>query len=92
MQFLPDREERGRKGTGANGLLVRAAKELAGIGLNMEIVSGAGTGTYDIAAEFAEMTEIQAGSYIFMDGTYQNCPAALAVINRNGHGGKPTDR
>ena len=36
-----------------------------------EIVSGAGTGTYDIAAEFPGMTEIQAGSYIFMDGTYQ---------------------
>ena len=71
LQFLPDREERSRKGREATGLLVRAAKELAGLGLNMEIVSGAGTGTYDIAAEFAEMTEIQAGSYIFMDGTYQ---------------------
>ena len=71
LQFLPDREERSRKGREATGLLVRAAKELTGLGLNMEIVSGAGTGTYDIAAEFAEMTEIQAGSYIFMDGTYQ---------------------
>ena len=37
----------------------------------MAETSGAGTGTYDIAAEFAGMTEIQAGSYIFMDGTYQ---------------------
>ena len=71
LQFLTDREERSHKGREATGLLVRAAKELAGMGMNMEIVSGAGTGTYDIAAEFAEMTEIQAGSYIFMDGTYQ---------------------
>jgi 3-hydroxy-D-aspartate aldolase len=71
LQFLTDREERTRKGREATGLLVRAAKELAGMGMNIEIVSGAGTGTHDIAAEFAEMTEIQAGSYIFMDGTYQ---------------------
>ena len=71
LQFLTDREERTRKGREATGLLVKAAKELAGMGMNIEIVSGAGTGTHDIAAEFAEMTEIQAGSYIFMDGTYQ---------------------
>ena len=71
VQFIPDRQERANKGRAANEMLVNAAKELAGIGLNMEIVSGAGTGTYDIAAEYPGITEIQAGSYIFMDGTYQ---------------------
>ena len=71
VQFITDRAERVQKGQAANSKLVQAAKELAGLGMNIEIVSGAGTGTYDIAAEFAGMTEIQAGSYIFMDGTYQ---------------------
>jgi D-serine deaminase-like pyridoxal phosphate-dependent protein len=71
VQFIPDREERTLKGQAANNMLVKAAKELAGLGMNIEIVSGAGTGTYDIAAEYPEITEIQAGSYIFMDGTYQ---------------------
>lgn len=71
VQFIPDRAERTEKGRSSNEKLAAAAKELAGLGLNMEIVSGAGTGTYDIAAENPGMTEIQAGSYIFMDGTYQ---------------------
>ena len=71
LQFIPDREERTRKGRVATAQLIAAAKELTGRGMEIEIVSGAGTGTYDIAAEFGEMTEIQAGSYIFMDGTYQ---------------------
>jgi D-threonine aldolase len=71
VQFIPDRAERTRQGRASNDLLVKAAKELSGLGMNIEIVSGAGTGTYDIAAEYPEITEIQAGSYIFMDGTYQ---------------------
>ena len=70
VQFIADRQERTAKGQAANARLVQAAKELSGLGMNIEIVSGAGTGTYDIAAEFPGMTEIQAGSYIFMDGTY----------------------
>lgn len=71
VQFIPDRLERVRQGQAANALLAGAARELAGLGFDMEIVTGAGTGTYDIAAEYPGITEIQAGSYIFMDGTYQ---------------------
>lgn len=71
VQFVRDREERVRRGREANEMLVNAAETIAGMGMNVEIVSGAGTGTYDIAAEFPGITEIQAGSYIFMDGTYQ---------------------
>ena len=71
VQFIQDRAERTQKGQAANEKLVQAAKELTRLGMNIEIVSGAGTGTYDIAAEYPGITEIQAGSYIFMDGTYQ---------------------
>ena len=39
-------------------------------GLSVEIVSTAGTGTCAFAAELAEVTEVQAGSYPFMDCDY----------------------
>ena len=36
-------------------------------GLNVDIVSASGTGTFLFASEIPEITEIQAGSYIFLD-------------------------
>jgi D-serine deaminase-like pyridoxal phosphate-dependent protein len=39
-------------------------------GLPVSIVSGGGTGTYDISGAYPPMTEIEAGSYVFMDSTY----------------------
>lgn len=70
-QFIPDREERIKAGRTANTKLVAAAEAIRKAGIPVEIVSGAGTGTFDIAGEFSGMTEIQAGSYIFMDLTYE---------------------
>jgi D-serine deaminase-like pyridoxal phosphate-dependent protein len=43
---------------------------LAAAGFDCEIVSGGGTGTYDLAAEEGALTEVQAGSYVLMDGRY----------------------
>jgi 3-hydroxy-D-aspartate aldolase len=37
----------------------------------MEILSGGSTGTYNIDPEFEGMTELQVGSYIFMDVDYR---------------------
>ena len=39
-------------------------------GLKCEIVSAAGTGTYTFSGSVKEVTELQCGSYIFMDGDY----------------------
>jgi D-serine deaminase-like pyridoxal phosphate-dependent protein len=39
-------------------------------GLSVAIVSGGGTGTYDISGAQPPMTEIEAGSYVFMDASY----------------------
>jgi D-serine deaminase-like pyridoxal phosphate-dependent protein len=39
-------------------------------GLNTEIFSGGGTGTYNIDHETRGLTDIQAGSYVFMDAQY----------------------
>lgn len=40
-------------------------------GLPVEIMSGASTGTYNIDSEFDQMTELQVGSYVFMDVDYR---------------------
>jgi len=39
-------------------------------GLNTEIFSGGGTGTYNIDHETKGMTDVQVGSYVFMDAQY----------------------
>ena len=69
--FINNREERLEAGRKANRQLVNVAEAIRKIGIPVEIVSGAGTGTFDIAGEFQGITEIQAGSYIFMDLTYE---------------------
>ncbi len=43
---------------------------LAKAGLACELISGAGTGTYRFEAASDVFTEIQAGSYVFMDAEY----------------------
>lgn len=49
-------------------LAARAALGSAGIGC--EIISGSGTGTYDLATDTGVWTELQAGSYVLMDASY----------------------
>lgn len=69
--LLPTEEERSDKGKAALAIVDRHVEALAEAGLAPEIVSVAGTGTYAIAGDWPGVTEIQAGSYVFMDGRYQ---------------------
>jgi 3-hydroxy-D-aspartate aldolase len=41
-------------------------------GLSTEIFSGGGTGTYNIDHETRGLTDVQVGSYVFMDAQYQD--------------------
>jgi D-serine deaminase-like pyridoxal phosphate-dependent protein len=52
--------------------LSRHVEALRAAGLAPEIVSAGGTGTFDIAGSWPDVTEVQAGSYVFMDGAYRN--------------------
>jgi len=53
------------------GLFTRNTVErLTHAGLGCEIVSGAGTGTYELETQSGIWNELQAGSYIFMDADY----------------------
>ncbi len=53
---------------------------LARGGHNMGILSGASTGTYNIDADVEGLTEIQAGSYVFMDVDYRRIGGQSGVI------------
>ena len=52
--------------------LVRVVERLHEAGLPPQIVSGGGTGTHDIDHELGVLTEVQAGTYVFMDMNYRN--------------------
>jgi len=67
------------KGLGniAPNLEVRDAMHKAG--LSTEIFSGGGTGTYNILHKVPGATDVQVGSYVFMDMQY------LAIGNEQGH-------
>ena len=53
---------------------------LAESGHNMEILSGASTGTYNIDADIEGVSELQAGSYIFMDVEYRRIGGSSGAV------------
>lgn len=55
------------------GYLETVIAALADAGHPPAIVSGGGTGTHAIDAELGVLTELQAGSYVFMDRQYDVC-------------------
>jgi D-serine deaminase-like pyridoxal phosphate-dependent protein len=52
------------------GLLASTARAFGAAGLPADVVSGGGTGSYDISSAVPGITEIQAGSYVLMDTDY----------------------
>ena len=56
-----------------NAVLASVIDALSGAGFAPPIVTGGGTGTFALDAEFALLTELQVGSYIFMDEDYLAC-------------------
>ncbi len=58
--------------------LKQVIAELTAAGLAPAIVSGGGTGTHAIDFELGVFTELQVGSYIFMDRQYADCELAAA--------------
>jgi len=50
--------------------IVQTYERMKASGLNMEIFSGGGTGTYNIMTKVPGFTDLQVGSYVFMDCQY----------------------
>lgn len=69
--LIPDAEKRIATARKALATLSQHVEALRSAGLAPEIVSAGGTGTFDIAGNWPEVTEVQAGSYVFMDGAYR---------------------
>ncbi len=68
----PDRELRVKKVKKAIDHLGEVIDRLAKSGFECKIVSGGGTGTYNITGADPRITELQAGSYVFMDNFHGN--------------------
>jgi D-serine deaminase-like pyridoxal phosphate-dependent protein len=69
--LIEDAAERETKTRQALERLSAHVRALRSAGLGPEIVSGGGTGTYDLTGAWPDVTEVQAGSYVFMDGRYR---------------------
>jgi hypothetical protein len=67
----PDRELRIRKAQDSNAQLIELADAFERDGLPTEIVGAGGLGTWDITGANPRITEIHAGSYIFMDAFHR---------------------
>lgn len=79
LQHTPVFEERRELSLAALKSLGETRDRIIGSGLACPIVSGGGTGTFNIDNEARVFTELQAGSYIFMDKQYGEVRIANAA-------------
>ena len=75
VQHMPTRAARRQEALERLAALEEMVGRLRGAGLPPEIVSGGGTGTFDIDPEAGVFSELQCGSYVFMDVDYQHALA-----------------
>jgi D-serine deaminase-like pyridoxal phosphate-dependent protein len=97
VQHIASRAERRQTALERLEGLRAIVRRLEAAGLAPGIVTGAGTGTFDLDPEAGVFTELQCGSYVFMDVDYQralidgrNAPpfetalfVSTAVVSRN---------
>jgi D-serine deaminase-like pyridoxal phosphate-dependent protein len=69
-QHIVGFENRRAREVQSNERVVAARQALEKAGFTIQMVSVGGTGSYNIDADFTGVTEIQPGSYIFMDSHY----------------------
>lgn len=70
LQHLPTAAERAQAFARVERIVRETVAVLADAGLPPEQVSGAGSGSYYLEAESGLFTELQCGSYAFMDASY----------------------
>jgi 3-hydroxy-D-aspartate aldolase len=105
LQHLPLRAERRARALAQLDRLKRIRARLRDAGIEAPIVTGGGTGTFDLDPQAHVFTELQVGSYVFMDVEYlqalrdgRNAApfetalfAATAVVSVNAEGYVTTD-
>ncbi len=70
LMHLPTKGERAEGNKDAMAQMQVAIKGAQAAGLTPNILTGGGTGTYNIEPDSGVLNELQAGSYIFMDKEY----------------------
>ncbi len=75
----PDRTERVRMAREAMDYAGSVVKLMIDDGLDARVLSGGGTGTYDLTGRHPAVTELQAGSYVFMDAFHGGLVPAFEV-------------
>jgi D-serine deaminase-like pyridoxal phosphate-dependent protein len=80
LQHIHNPQEREQRCLQALQLLTETATALRSEGHLIQIVTTGGTGTAEICAGYAGITEVQPGSFVFMDADYRN---ALGPIYSN---------
>lgn len=89
LQHVASAAERQRALSERTDYLGQVLADLRAAGLEAEIVTGGGTGSFMIDAELGILNELQPGSYIFLDRQYRDCErdgpsfgVALAIDTR----------
>ncbi|KAL3462650.1 hypothetical protein BJX64DRAFT_258709 [Aspergillus heterothallicus] len=72
LQHLHSKEERRDQCLESMKILTETADALRKAGFNIEVVTTGGTGTAEFCATVPGVTELQPGSFIFMDTDYRN--------------------
>ncbi len=89
--YVEDAEKKAAMVREAMGRLIELRRRFLAAGLPADICSGSSTSTCRISAMMPGMTEVQPGSYVFMDGRYQTVAPEFeialtvlaSVISRN---------
>jgi D-serine deaminase-like pyridoxal phosphate-dependent protein len=71
LMHVEGHQNRRRKSTALWEQVAGVVDRLRQNGLPPEVVTGGGTGTYDIDTDIEAVTDVQVGSYVFMDHEYR---------------------
>lgn len=70
MVEWPDRDQRFTEGGRSIEWVLEAKKAIEAVGIPVEVVSTGESWTYDVAASYPEVTEIEGGTYVVMEVPY----------------------
>ncbi|MGY9055233.1 MAG: DSD1 family PLP-dependent enzyme [Alphaproteobacteria bacterium] len=82
LQHVYDWDERVGKGQEVADFLAETRRQLAAAGLEPPLITGGGTGTHDLDWRQGVLTELQAGSYVFLDTDYQAVAQTGEAVGR----------
>lgn len=80
VSHVPGWAERKKESTAQMLPVIASFEAMKKAGLPVEIMSGASTGTYNIDSQLGGMTELQVGSYVFMDVDYRRIGGQTAAV------------